>query len=382
MNSGIRAEFVPSLSAVDPAMWDALLGAHLFTRYHYLDALERSGCVGMESGWLPQHLLLYRDDRAIAAMPLYIKLHSYGEYLFDWSWARAFAQHGQNYYPKLVSAIPFTAVSGPRLGIAPNEDPAWVHAAVADALRQRTEGLDGSGAQVLFLEDDALPHWQLPGWYRRRDLRYQWQHQGESDFDAFLARFKSRKRKMVRKERARIVDAGITISWCPGATITPALWDTFLHCYRLTYLKRSGHNGYLTPDFFARLADAFAEHLVMMVAQRQGRPLACALYLRDGDTLYGRYWGALEPVDGLHFELCYYQGIEYCLHHGLSRFDPGVQGEHKLARGFEPIYSYGVGVINNDTFAPAIARFCEEEWQAVGVDKQAAQTALPFREEA
>ncbi|MBY5922264.1 GNAT family N-acetyltransferase [Ferrimonas balearica] len=381
MSEALRAEFVPTITTIDPMVWDALLGAHLFTRYHYLEALERSGCVGLESGWIPQHLLLYRDDRAIAAMPLYIKLHSYGEYLFDWSWARAFEQHGQPYYPKLVSAIPFTAVSGPRLGIAPKECHATLHAAVAHALQQRAEGLGGSGAQVLFVEGDALSNWALQDWYRRRDLRYQWHHRGESDFDAFLARFKSRKRKMVHKERARIVDAGIHIDVLNGGEISPAHWHTFLHCYRNTYLKRSGHGGYLTPEFFQRLADAFSEHLVMMVARQHGHIIACALYMKQDDTLYGRYWGALQPMDGLHFELCYYQGIEYCLRHGLKRFDPGVQGEHKLARGFEPVYSYGVGTLQNTLFADAIHHFCQEEWGAVGEALEQAKSGLPFRSE-
>ncbi|MBY6188474.1 GNAT family N-acetyltransferase [Marinobacter hydrocarbonoclasticus] len=380
MTPTLRAEFVSSLSEVCADDWDSLLGAQLFTQYHYLNALEQTGCVEPDSGWLPHHLLLYRGDALVAAMPLYIKLHSYGEYLFDWSWARAYEQHGLEYYPKLVSAIPYTAITGPRLGIARDEDARQIQAAVAEALTQRSGQLGGSGAQVLFMEPSALPHWTHDGWYQRRDLRYQWQHQGETDFDQFLARFKSRKRKMVRKERSALSDKGIETEVYEGRSIEPQLWQTFIRCYQTTYLKRSGHSGYLTPAFFNALASAFTDRIVMMVARHQQQVLACALYLVDGDTLYGRYWGALVPVDGLHFELCYYQGIEYCLRRGLTCFDPGVQGEHKLARGFEPTFSYGAGLIHHRGFAPAIHRFCQQEWEAIGMAEQEARMALPFKQ--
>ncbi|MBW3166524.1 GNAT family N-acetyltransferase [Ferrimonas balearica] len=380
MSDALRAEFVSDLSAVDPAEWDRLLGHHLFTRYHYLAALEQSHCVGEASGWLPHHLLVYRGTILVAAMPLYIKLHSYGEYLFDWSWARAYEQRGLDYYPKLVSAIPFTAITGPRLGIDKAQAPTDIHALVGHCLTQRAESLDASGVQLLFPDGNELKQWPLPDWYRRRDIRFQWHHRGEANFSEFLGRFKSRKRKMVNKERQRLADTGISFETLSGHDLTDAHWHAFIQCYQTTYLKRSGHPGYLSPTFFRLLAQHFAEHVVLMVARQQGTIIACALYLKEGDTLYGRYWGALQAVEGLHFELCYYRGIEYCLQQGLSRFDPGVQGEHKLARGFEPVFSYGTGMIRHPDFAPAIAHFCREEWLAVGQAEEQARQALPFRE--
>ncbi|MBY5993900.1 GNAT family N-acetyltransferase [Ferrimonas balearica] len=379
MAEPLRHRTLSTLADIAPAQWDPLLGGGLFTGHRFLHTLEATGCVGGRSGWHPHHQLVYRGEHLVAALPLYLKQHSYGEYLFDWSWARAYQSHGLAYYPKLVSAVPYTPVSGPRLGVAPDEDEGAIMASMAVHLEGECARLGASGVQWLFCPAEQANAMTEQGWYRRRDVHFQWINRGDADMAAYLARFKARKRKMVRKERERVRQAGVTVEVLEGAEIPPELWRRFYLCYHHTYLKRTGQGGYLTEAFFTALAQHLTPHLVMMVARRGDAVVASALYLKAGDTLYGRYWGALEEIHGLHFELCYYQGIEYCLRHRLARFDPGVQGEHKLARGFEPVFTYGCGQVSHPEFAPAIHRFCRDEWAALAPYHAEARSRLPFK---
>nr|WP_300306377.1 GNAT family N-acetyltransferase [Halomonas sp.] len=369
---------ISRIAEVPPLAWNALAGDdHPFVRHEFLHALEASGAVGPGTGWEPQHLTLWQGDVLVGALPFYRKLHSWGEYVFDWAWADAWQRAGGHYYPKGVSAIPFTPAPGPRLLLAEG-----VNAAEAvTTLAKEWENDDRlSSWHLLFADEGEVAQWRqaCPGLIPRRGVQFQWRDQGYADFDDFLAAMTSRRRKEIRRERRRIRDQGLVLRRLCGDEICPDDIRHFFSCYRLTYLER-GQQGYLNEDFFQLLRTDMPGTLVLIQALHQGKPVAAALCLQGAHSLYGRYWGSEVMADCLHFETCYYQGIEHCLANGLTLFDPGTQGEHKVARGFAPRMLTSLHYIADPQFADAVARFCREEAGHVAAYSQSTMDGLPFR---
>ncbi|MDI5934642.1 GNAT family N-acetyltransferase [Halomonas kalidii] len=368
---------LPAIEAVPPARWNALVGDdHPFLRHEFLHALEASGAVGPTTGWVPRHLTLWRGEALVGLMPHYHKHHSYGEYVFDWAWAEAWERAGGRYYPKGLSAIPFTPAPGPRLALAEGVDPGEARAMLAPAW----EASALSSWHLLFAEEREVEAWRLarPGLLVRHGVQFQWRDRGYGDFDGFLAALTSKRRKAIRRERRLVADQGLTLHRLEGGEIDADAMAHFFRCYEITYLER-GRHGYLNLDFFERLRRTLPEALVLIQARLGGRPVAAALCLQGARTLYGRYWGSEVMADCLHFEACYYQGIEHCLAKGLTTFDPGTQGEHKLARGFAPRRLRSLHHIADPGLRAAIARFCAEERVHVDAYRRAAEQALPFR---
>ena len=379
--AAVSARFLTSLAEVSPAIWNGLCGDdYPFLRYEFLHGLETTGCTTADSGWQPCHLLLERDSVAIAAMPLYLKSHSYGEYVFDWSWADAWQRSGLSYYPKLVAAIPFTPATGPRLvtaeGVTLGE--AWPMAIAA--IRQFAERQEISSWHVLFPEEDVSDMLLQAGMPRRMATQFHWFNDGFDSFDDFLGTCASRKRKNLRRERRRVEEQGLELVTRQGSEISEAHWLQFHQFYQITYAKRSGHGGYLTRDFFLETAPAMGEQAIMVTAQQGEQPVAAALYFRGSDTLYGRYWGALREYDCLHFEACYYQGIDYCIREGLQKFDPGAQGEHKIQRGFRPVPTWSNHWIADPRLARAVEDFTVQEAKHTEAYMSEASTLLPFKQ--
>lgn len=379
----MEAEFITSLEQVDASEWEQLFGLdYPFTRHDFLLGLERTGCTTAESGWQPCHLLLRQEGSLLAAMPMYLKSHSYGEYVFDWSWARAWQQSGLEYYPKLVTAIPFTPATGPRLAHTPELDPATARDTVLQAIKQFAAAQDVSSWHLLFPEKEVSDVFLEQDCPQRVAVQFHWFNRNYSHFDDFLADFSSRKRKNLRRERRRIEEQGLELQTLEGAQITAADWERFHHFYQTTYAKRSGHGGYLSREFFTELLPTLGDQVVMVVARHGDNAVAAALYFRSADTLFGRYWGCLEEFDCLHFEACYYRGIEYCIEQGIARFDPGAQGEHKIQRGFRPVETWSNHWIADPGLATAVADFTRSEVAHTAAYKREAETLLPFKQEA
>ncbi len=368
---------VQSLSELDPASWDSLLiDKQPFLRHAFLSALEDSGSVGGRSGWQPIHQL-FRDPHGElrAALPLYRKSHSYGEYVFDWAWADACQRAGIGYYPKLLCAVPFTPVAGGRLlGDAEGAG------LLIDAL---TEGLDRnetSGLHINFTEPaaDRLVAGR-EGWLERIGCQFHWHNRGYRDFQDFLDALTSRKRKQMRKEREQVAGQGIVFDWREGHQLSEAEWDFVYACYANTYQVR-GQVPYLSRAFFSLLAERMPQAIRVVLAQQSTRPVAMAFSLRDDSGLYGRYWGCLAEFDRLHFETCFYQGIDQAIADGLQRFDAGAQGEHKLIRGFEPVITRSWHYLRHPGLRAAVTDSLQQERVGVLAYAEAARQALPYRQ--
>lgn len=366
-----------SLSAIDAAQWDALLPEFQpFLRHGFLSALEDSGSLGERSGWAPEHLVLIEEGQLVAALPSYRKWHSYGEYVFDHGWADACARAGIDYYPKLLSAVPFSPVSGPRLLVRRPQDGIELLRSIPGYLK--AEGL--SGAHVNFT-DPALDELMADeeGWMERLGCQYHWHNRGYRDFDDFLDALSSRKRKQMRKEREQVRAQGIEFEWREGGQVSEAEWDFVYACYANTYHVR-GRSPYLTRDFFSLLAERMPEAIRVVLATHERRPVAMALSLLGGDSFYGRYWGCLAEYDRLHFETCFYQGMDYAIAHGIQRFDAGAQGEHKLIRGFEPVITRSWHYLRHPGLRAAVENFLQEERVGVMGYAEQAREALPYRQ--
>lgn len=382
----LQFNFFNSINEIDAQEWNRLSGTdYPFLRYEYLSALENSGSATPETGWQACHMVAFdseqNDKKAIAILPLYIKRHSYGEYVFDWAWAEAYQRYGLQYYPKLLSAIPFTPCIGPRLQIDPQlteQESSRLSRQILGALQELAMKHNLSGWHGLFLSEASHTHMSIPGTTQRTGMQYHWFNRNYHDFDDFLATFSSRKRKNLRKERQKISQQGITHRFVKGPELTDQQLDRFYDFYQVTYLKR-GRQGYLTRTFFQLLRDTMPEQLMICFAEDQQQPVAGALCFIGKETLYGRYWGALADYDSLHFETCYYQGIDYCIQEQLERFDPGAQGEHKVQRGFEPIETHSLHWLKEPGFREPIEQFCREEAQLVQQDKAYLEARLPFR---
>lgn len=377
----LKPGWLHSVNEIAKSDWQALFGnAHPFSRQAFLAALEQGGSVDGNSGWQSQHLAVWQDEQLVALVPGYLKTHSYGEYLFDWQIAQAYQQLQLPYYPKWIAALPFTPVTGPRLGMRQGTDQHAVLSVVCQFLKAELKHGKLHSVQWLYPEADLAKALAEQGLWLRFDVQFLWQNQRYTDFNDFLARLNSRKRKQIAKERAAC--AGLSLHTLTGEQLTESHWQQLIHCYQATYLKRSGHHGYITPQSFQLLAKTMAKQIVVFAAFDSKQPqqlVAAALCFRGKDTLYGRYWGALEHNDYLHFELCYYQGIEYCIKQGLAFFDAGAQGEHKLKRGFAPVLRYGAYYFADTPLSAAIQGYFKQEQQHLQQYFQAAAAALPYK---
>lgn len=380
----MHCKFHSSIAEIPPKLWNRLFDSkNPFIQHAFLLAMEDSGCVNVTTGWQPRHLILMENDEPLAAMPLYEKTDSYGEFVFDWGWAEAYQRYGLNYYPKLVTAIPFSPVAGPRVGVAPDTDPGMVFPAMLNALHQLAEEHHYSSWHLLFpgkrLQEALLELKDEGAFLHREAVQFHWYNRDYRGFDDFLATLRSSRRKNVKRERRKVAEHGISLQRKTGTDITDEEWQGFFECYMATYRKRSGHDGYLNRDFFDRLRDTMASQLMLVVARHDGEIVACSLFLFDHRRLYGRYWGALRDFSCLHFETCFYQGIEFCIENELQEFDPGTQGEHKLMRGFEPVKSASYHWIADSRFRSAIADFLQHEKRGTEQYKQQAESFLPYK---
>jgi uncharacterized protein len=374
MPPALIARIVPRMAEIEAVAWDALTEGACCVSHAMLSALEDSGSVGDGTGWLPRHLLLHEGDALIGAMPLYEKLHSYGEYVFDWAWADAYQRHGLAYYPKWLSAVPFTPVPGPRL-LARDADGL---AALARTARALAEESGMSSMHVLLPGERETEALAAGGFMLRCGVQFHWQHRGYRDFEDFLASLNHPKRKKIRQERRRATEHGLEYEWLDGHSAGEADWAFFHRVYSTTYaLHRS--TPYLTAHFFPLLAGRMPDSVRLLVARRAGRPVAAAFFLQDGRALYGRYWGACEHLPFLHFELCYYRAIEYCIEQGIARFEGGAQGEHKLSRGLEPVVTHSAHWLRNERFADAVDRFLAREQEGIGFYLDELAERSPFR---
>jgi uncharacterized protein len=366
------------VSAVPPQEWNALAGDYPFLRHEFLNALEQSGCASPRSGWTAQHLALFDSHGLAAAAPLYRKDHSWGEFVFDMAWARAAEQRGLSYYPKLVCAVPFTPASGPRLLCRAGAAAASLRTLLLDAMRAQVDGGGVSSVHGLFLDEAGRAACAQAGWLMRRDCHFQWHNRGYRDFDDFLATFSAEKRKKAKRERRRVHEQGIEFATLHAADIAPATLDCIYNFHAYTFL-RHGHHPYLNRACWRQLARTLGSSMVVKLATRGGAPIAAAIFFRSADTLYGRYWGADADYHSLHFEACYYQGVDYCIEHGLARFEPGTQGEHKLARGFEPVLTWSAHWIADAPLRRAIASYLTREADAINRYAEAASEHVPYR---
>ncbi|GMV76706.1 MAG: hypothetical protein AMXMBFR78_36550 [Rubrivivax sp.] len=369
--------------AIDAAAWDRLLHAQAaatpFMRHAYLHALQASGSATAATGWQPAWITLEAGGRLRAACLLHLKSHSYGEYVFDWGWADAYRRHGLSYYPKALVAVPFTPVPGSRL-LA--EDEAW-RARLVQAIADFARKASLSSAHVLFVDEVDRAALERAGWMIRPGVQFHWRQDRDApvaDFAQLLQRMQRDKRKKIQQERRRVAEAGVHFSVHEGAAIDAPLWDFFHHCYTLTY-RAHRSQPYLTRDFFARMAQTMPQHWVLFLARQQGLPVACSLIAVDREraAAWGRYWGALAFIPCLHFEACYYQPLQWCIAEGITRFEGGAQGEHKIARGLLPSATASAHLVADARFAEAIARALREEEQAMSLYVDELNEHTPFR---
>lgn len=346
-------------------------------RHEFLLALQETGCASSETGWSPHFLALYRNGDLAAAMPLYLKYHSRGEYVFDMAWARAFAEHGLRYYPKLLSAVPFTPVPGPRL-LARNHQDRVLLARQAIELTAQNEL---SSLHVLFPTDADMVALKEAGYMFRESIQFHWHNSNYQDMDDFLSRFNQKNRKKLRQDRRKAEQAGVSFRWITGGEMTDDLLEFFYTCYAKTYFEH-GNPPYLSKEFFRRLVATIPKSLMFVMAYQDNSPIACALNMQSEDVLYGRYWGATRFISGLHFETCYMQAIEYCIARGIQRFEGGAQGEHKLSRGMMPVRTYSAHWIRDARYAHAIADFLERETAAIDDYAEVLEEHSPFKREA
>jgi predicted N-acyltransferase len=355
-----RTRIVSSLAEIGKPAWDALVGmqpdANPFLSFAFLHALHESGCASAKTGWRPQYMTLWQADRLEAALPLYAKSHSYGEYIFDWAWADAYQRNGLDYYPKLLSAIPFTPVTGSRL-LA--RDPA-AQAALIQALRTTQQHTGLSSTHILYPPESQALALQEAGFMLRTGVQFHWLNDGYRTFEDFLSTLERKKRKNIRAERRKVQEAGITFRHVAGKDATEADWRFFKRCYDHTYAAHYS-TPYLNLDFFLRIGAAMPQHILLIVAEEDGKPIASSLLIHTERTLFGRYWGGLKEVPCLHFETAYYQPLEFCIAHGIESFEGGAQGEHKMARGFLPQKTWSAHWLAHPAFADAIEQFLRRE---------------------
>lgn len=376
----MRVTHTDSLEMVDRVQWNRLVADNNpFLKHEFLAALERHDCVGGESGWQPRHILIFdQDGSLIGAAPLYLKYHSHGEFVFDWSWAQAYQRNHQAYYPKLVSAIPFTPMTGQRLLVATEANQKAVAQRLVAAAIELAEQFDYSSVHWLLPTEAQTAFFRRQGLTIRQGYQYHWHNRRYESFDHYLSHFSSRKRKNVLKERQQVQTAGVTLRRLHGNDIAANDWALFHKFYRGIYNRKWGFPS-LSLGFFKEIGRTLPDQVVLVLAYRGDECIAAALNLRGDDTLYGRHWGCSEQLPGLHFEACYYQGLEYCIEHGLARFEPGAQGEHKIARGFLPARTWSAHWIADPLFRDAIERYTTAEAMEMEKLIQRLEGHSPFR---
>ncbi len=376
----MEVKLINSMTQVDCTDWNRLVGdAYPFLRHEFLLALEESGSICEQAGWAPAHLLVMNADELVALMPQYLKQHSWGEYVFDHQWAQAYQQQGIHYYPKWLCAIPFTPCQGSRIVCLDTADQVKVMRVLLAFIKQHSQQQNISSWHCLFPEPQQAEQLKESGLSIREGVQFHWFNKGYRDFNDFLGTMNASKRKMLKRERRRVSEQGISLLQIAGAEVSEQQWQIFYRFYAMTYLKRSSQP-YLNLAFFQQIAATMGNYLLLILAFKDDNPIAAALSFVGADTLYGRYWGCYEEYNSLHFEACYYQGLDYCIEHGLKRFDSGAQGEHKISRGFEPVTTYSAHWIKDAGFAKAIDHFIVREQQNMQNYKQDAATYLPFKQ--
>jgi hypothetical protein len=372
----VSFSIIDTLRSIPAPSWDRLVASRPLLSHAFLHALHETGCAAPEHGWAPRYLTAWRDGLLVGAMPLYLKAHSYGEYVFDWSWADAYRRHGRRYYPKLVAAIPFTPATGPRLiGDDPETRAHLLERALAFVAE---EGL--SSLHILFPEAHEAAECATAGLLLRSSVQFHWTNPGYRDFADFLSTLNHGKRANIRQERRKLEAAGVTFVRLTGADIDSAQWNFFFRCYTDTY-RQHHSTPYLSLEFFERIGREMPANVLLVLGLRQGSPVCAALDVYSASALWGRYWGATEYVPGLHFEACYYQAIEFCIEQRIALFEGGAQGVHKLARGFLPVTTQSAHAIADPEFAAAIAKFVERERGDLAQTVDELERASPFRQD-
>lgn len=383
----MRLETIDRLSTLPPSQWNRLCGTdHPFVRHEFLSTLEDSDCVCAHHGWTPQHLVAYQGNdieggdanTLIGAVPLYLKDHSYGEYVFDWAWANAYARSGLDYYPKLVAAIPFTPATGPRILVAQGDPRQIIVPTLTEGVQTYVENSPASSLHWLFTRQPTNQYLAQQGLLTRIGHQFHWHNPGYRDFDQFLNTFSAHKRKKLKRDRRRVEEAGIHVDIRTGLELDEKHWDTF-YAFYLATIQRHGAIPYLSRRFFHTIGRNMPEYIVMAVAHEGPKWVAMALNLRGKDTLYGRYWGSLRDYHSLHFETCYYAAMEYCIKQKLKHFEAGAQGEHKLSRGFLATTTYSAHWLRHPEFANAIADFLQQEGQGMRDYIKALDQHSPYR---
>lgn len=367
-------QIIGSIMNVSAKEWNGLMKGMPLLSYAFLSALENSGSVGEDTGWRPCTLVITQKDQLIGAMPLYIKSHSYGEYVFDWAWADAYEQSGLAYYPKLLSAIPFSPITSSRLIAGTNE----IKLLLIEALETVMQQHQLSSAHVLFPDDGDANLFEQVGWMKRYGVQFRWENEAYQTFEDFLQSLSHNKRKKIRQERRKVAQAGIKCHVVKGEDATEADWNFFYQCYCATYDEHRS-TPYLTRAFFCEISQSMPEHILLIMAQRGGRNIASTLSFYNNDTLYGRYWGSLEFISGLHFELCYYQAQQFCIDQHIQYFEGGAQGEHKLARGFKPRATCSYHKIAQPGFKAAIQDFLKREASGIATYTTELEERVPFK---
>ncbi|MBC2773795.1 N-acetyltransferase [Rhizobium sp. AQ_MP] len=385
MADEVTIRVVRSFKEIPSTEWGELTGAsssapgyNPFTSYAFLSSVEESGSATAETGWIGHHLLLEEEGRLIGAIPCYLKSHSQGEYVFDHGWADAFHRAGGRYYPKLQATIPFTPATGPRLLVRHGEDVARVQGLLAQGLQQVARELGTSSAHVTFLLQGELPALTDAGFLHRTDQQFHFINRGYANHEAFLAELSSSKRKNLRKERRNALENGLSIDWLTGSDLTEEIWDQFFRFYIDTGSRKWGRP-YLTRQFYSLVGERMADDILLVMAKRNGRYVAGAINFVGADALYGRHWGCIEDHPFLHFEVCYHQAIDFALHKGLARVEAGAQGEHKLARGYEPVTTHSAHYLTHPGLRRAVADYLEHERREVAHMGELLGEHTPFR---
>ncbi len=374
----LKVTLADSVTAVDAESWDALVGGMPLLSHAFLSALEASNSVGKGTGWQSCPMLVFDDEALVGGLPLYVKSHSYGEYVFDWAWAEAYEKNGLSYYPKLISAIPFSPVTSQRLLVASVPNASEIQSLMVETLEEITRTNQFSGAHVLFPNEDSAAVLSQAGWMQRLGVQFQWKSEGFQSFEEFLSQLTQEKRKKIRQERKKVVNSGVVCHRVKGPDISEAQWEFFYQCYCNTYREHRS-TPYLSREFFERIAQTMPQHILLVMAYKDELPIASALNFYDQNTLYGRYWGCLEYVPNLHFELCYYQAQEFCIAENIQYFEGGAQGEHKLARGFKPKATCSFHKIAHPQFAKAIEDFVMREAQGIAKYTNELEDRAPFK---
>jgi len=373
-SAAFSVQIITSINDIAATDWDALTDGTPLISHAFLSALENSASVGQGTGWMPHPLIVTQNNQLVGAMPLYLKSHSYGEYVFDWAWADAYQRSGMDYYPKLLSAIPFSPITSSRLLSHQPEVQLLMIQALENMLRQNQL----SSAHVLFPDENNAAQLEAAGWLKRTGVQFRWQNKNYQNFDGFLATLSHDKRKKIHQERKKIAQAGVVCRQIKGTEATVDDWDFFYQCYSNTY--REHHSTpYLTRRFFELIGNNMPQNILLIVAEVDGKPVACTLNIYNQNTLYGRYWGAVQFVSGLHFELCYYQAQQFCIAENITYFEGGAQGEHKLARGFEPRPTCSYHKIAHPDFDAAIKQFLDREGEGVAAYTTELEERAPFK---